>query len=178
MEFKYDCELVQTCGMCEEIINQKDIITHGCLEGYSSYTVDPNTFYFYPLADNGVTIIRRSNKELVEEPFDNNMNNISQKEKRNISRERKQMSKRSKLNDNSGIKLNFDEEKLLILEVQKQPPLWDYSLRLMQRRCTIKQRLWAEIVLALNGKISIEEAQKKFKSLHDTYHKIIQSEKE
>ncbi|XP_067213412.1 uncharacterized protein [Linepithema humile] len=87
------------------------------------------------------------------------------------------MSKRSKLNDNSEIKLNFDEKELLILEVQKRPPLWDYSLPLMQRRCTIKQRLWAEIVLALNGKISIEKAQKKFKSLHDTYRKIIQSEK-
>ncbi|XP_067207213.1 uncharacterized protein [Linepithema humile] len=150
---EYDYELVQTCGMCEEIINQKDVITHGCLEGYSSYTVDPNTFYFYPLADDGVTIIRRSNKELVEEPFDNNMNNVSQKEKRNISGERKQITfKRSKLNDNSEIKLNFDEEELLILEVQKRPPLWDYSLPLMQRRCTIKQRLWAEIVLALNVK--------------------------
>lgn len=45
-----DCELVQTCGVCEEICDQKDIKTHGCLEGYNSYTVDPNTLYFYPLA--------------------------------------------------------------------------------------------------------------------------------
>jgi len=25
-------------------------MTHGCLEGYNSYTIDPNTLYFYPLA--------------------------------------------------------------------------------------------------------------------------------
>lgn len=49
------------------------------------------------------------------------------------------------------MKLNFDDEELLILEVQKRPSLWDYSLPLAQRRCTIKQRLWSEIVLALNG---------------------------
>lgn len=61
------------------------------------------------------------------------------------------MSKRSKLSDGSGMKLNFDDEELLILEVQKRPSLWDYSLPLAQRRCTIKQRLWSEIVLALNG---------------------------
>ncbi|XP_011704855.1 PREDICTED: uncharacterized protein LOC105460113 [Wasmannia auropunctata] len=85
------------------------------------------------------------------------------------------MSKRTKLNFEN--KLNFDDEEFLIFEVEKRPSLWDYSLLLAQRKCTIKQQLWLEIALALNGKISAEEAQKKFKSLHDTYRKIVQSEK-
>lgn len=66
MEFRYDYELVQTCGVCEKICDQKDINTHGCLEGYNSYTVDPNTLYFYPLADDGITIVRRSDINNVE----------------------------------------------------------------------------------------------------------------
>ncbi|TGZ53999.1 Uncharacterized protein DBV15_12250 [Temnothorax longispinosus] len=143
---------------------------HGCLEGYSSYAVDPNTLYFYPLADDGTTIVRRSNinnvEQLVDEPFYNNCGNnvvhISQKGKRKVSGQVKQISnKRSKLNDSAGNKLNFDDVEFLILE-------WDYSLPLLQRKSTIKQRLWSEIALALNGKISAEETQKKFKSLHDT----------
>ncbi|XP_071577207.1 uncharacterized protein [Temnothorax nylanderi] len=180
-----DCELVQTCGVCEQICNQKDIAEHSCLEGYSSYAVDPNTLYFYPLADDGTTIVRRSNinnvEQLVDEPFydncGNNIVHISQKGKRKVSGQVKQISnKRSKLNDSAGNKLNFDDVEFLILEVQKRPPLWDYSLPLLQRKSTIKQRLWSEIALALNGKISAEETQKKFKSLHDTFRKIIQSE--
>lgn len=105
-------------------------------------------------------------EQLVEEPFhDNNKNNIvhiRQKETPRISGQLKQINynKRQKLNDSAGNKLNFDDEELLILEVQKRPPLWDYSLPLVQRRSTIRQRLWSEIAVAFNGKISAEEAQK------------------
>ncbi|XP_071636486.1 uncharacterized protein [Temnothorax longispinosus] len=104
---------------------------HGCLEGYSSYAVDPNTLYFYPLADDGTTIVRRSNinnvEQLVDEPFYNNCGNnvvhISQKGKRKVSGQVKQISnKRSKLNDSAGNKLNFDDVEFLILEVEKRPP--------------------------------------------------------
>ncbi|XP_024877932.1 uncharacterized protein LOC112458493 [Temnothorax curvispinosus] len=110
----------------------------------------------------GTTIVRRSNinnvEQLVDEPFYNNCGNnivhISQKGKRKVSGQVKQISnKRSKLNDSAGNKLNFDDVEFLILEVEKRPPLWDYSLPLLQRKSTIKQRLWSEIALALNDSL-------------------------
>ncbi|XP_018401690.1 PREDICTED: uncharacterized protein LOC108778878 [Cyphomyrmex costatus] len=137
-------EFVQTCGVCEQICNEANIKDHDCLDGYSSYIVNPKTLYFYPLADDGVTIVRRSNvnntEQLVQEPFyHEDRSNIIQipqstdsTERQKISEPLKKVSRKySKINENTRIKLNFDDEELLILEVQKRPSLWDYSLPLV-----------------------------------------------
>ncbi|XP_036139322.1 uncharacterized protein LOC118644593 isoform X2 [Monomorium pharaonis] len=50
--------LVQTCGLCETICDQADIAEHECLQGYTQYITDPDTLYFYPLLDDGVTVIK------------------------------------------------------------------------------------------------------------------------
>ncbi|KYM98503.1 hypothetical protein ALC62_10781 [Cyphomyrmex costatus] len=47
---------------------------------------------------------------------------------------------------------------------------------LKERNGKIKKQLWEEIAQILNGKFSWEELKLKFKSLHDTFRKIIQSE--
>ncbi|KYN00510.1 hypothetical protein ALC62_08718, partial [Cyphomyrmex costatus] len=73
-------------------------------------------------------------------------------------------------------RMSFDEEELLILEVQKREALWNFQLDVKQRNAKEKNKLWQEVSDALNGIISAETAKSKFKSLHDTYRKIIQSE--
>lgn len=50
-------------------------------------------------------------------------------------------------------KLSFDDEKILILEVQNRPVLWDYRLQLKDRNVKSNQA-WEEITKIFNGKIS------------------------
>lgn len=73
-------------------------------------------------------------------------------------------------------KLNHDDEETLILEVQLREPLWNYELPLPQHNIKITKNLWQEVANSLNGKITANEAKIKFKSLHDTYRRIIRSE--
>ncbi|XP_067214639.1 uncharacterized protein [Linepithema humile] len=91
---------VHTCGICEIIIEEKNIPTHSCIEGYNRLLIDEN-FYFYPVTDDD-GIVRRS------------------------------------LVDNEDV----------ILPVREH----------------------------ITGKLSGEEAKKKFKNLHDVYRRIIHSE--
>jgi len=88
------------------------------------------------------------------------------------------ISKKPQKNLNQGIraKLNHDDEETLILEVQLREPLWNYKLPLPQRNIRIVKNLWQEVANALNGKITTDEAKAKFKSLHDTYRRIIKTE--
>lgn len=87
-------------------------------------------------------------------------------------------SKKSQKNSNESIraKLNHDDEETLILEVQSREPLWNFKLPLPQRNIRITKKLWQEVANALDGKITADEAKTKFKSLHDTYRRIIRSE--
>ncbi|XP_071563991.1 uncharacterized protein [Temnothorax nylanderi] len=73
-------------------------------------------------------------------------------------------------------KLTDVEVELLILGVQKRTPLWDISLPLEQRNRETVRRLWDEVSAELNGKLNATDAQKKFKSLRDTFRKIVQAE--
>ncbi|CAL1677388.1 unnamed protein product [Lasius platythorax] len=49
---------------------------------------------------------------------------------------------------------------LLILEVQKRTPLWDFSLPLDQRNRETVRRLWDEVSAELNGKLNAADAKK------------------
>ncbi|TGZ51407.1 Uncharacterized protein DBV15_12432, partial [Temnothorax longispinosus] len=151
-----DYRIVHTCGVCEEICDGDDFKNHPCLEGYNNYFIDENTLYFYPVLEDGVTIVRRSqinNEErIVAEPF----------QQGTTSRKRTPISR-----------LNFDEEESLILEVQNRPPLWNFTLPLKDRSTQIKKQLWEEVAQTFNGKFSAETLKLKFKSLYDTFRKII-----
>lgn len=48
--------------------------------------------------------------------------------------------------------LSFDEEELLILEVQKREALWNFQLDIRQRNPKKRNKLWQEVSDALNGK--------------------------
>ncbi|KAJ8949477.1 hypothetical protein NQ318_005944 [Aromia moschata] len=52
-----EIKVVYTCGQCEVIVDE--IMDHPCIEGYGHIYVD-NNHYFYPVLDDGKTIIRRS----------------------------------------------------------------------------------------------------------------------
>lgn len=54
-------------------------------------------------------------------------------------------------------KLNFDDEEILILEVQNRPALWNYTLPLKERSAKMKKQLWEEIAQILNGKNKLIE---------------------
>ncbi|KYN02042.1 hypothetical protein ALC62_07156, partial [Cyphomyrmex costatus] len=42
---------VHTCGICEVIVEETSIPTHGCMEAYTQLFIDEN-FYFYPVTEN------------------------------------------------------------------------------------------------------------------------------
>ncbi|XP_077273118.1 uncharacterized protein LOC143903424 isoform X2 [Temnothorax americanus] len=73
-------------------------------------------------------------------------------------------------------KLSVEEEEHLILAVQHRRPLWDISQPVDQRSKKTRKRLWEEVADELNGVLDTIAVQQKFKSLRDTYRKIVQSE--
>lgn len=173
MDFQEQIRIVYTCGMCEEIC--EEIEGHHCIEGYNKMYIDGNN-YFYPMLDDGKTIVRRSmmlgNTEKIvldnqENVNPNTFDLVKAAEKNTRVSTAKNV--RSK-------KLTDLETEILILEVQKRTPLWDFSLSLQQRSRETVRRLWDEVSMELNGKLNAAEIQKKFKSLRDTYRKIIQAE--
>ncbi|XP_071627674.1 uncharacterized protein [Temnothorax longispinosus] len=73
-------------------------------------------------------------------------------------------------------KLSVEEEEHLILAVRHRRPLWDISQPVDQRSKKTRKRLWEEVADELNGVLDAIAVQQKFKSLRDTYRKIVQSE--
>ncbi|XP_011056194.1 PREDICTED: uncharacterized protein LOC105147105 [Acromyrmex echinatior] len=170
--------LVQTCGLCEMICEQADIGKHACLKGYTQYITEPDTLYFYPLLDDGVTVIKSRVSSI-----DKKQIITVQLRKKNTDfitpihlSEQNSCEKRKNLDESLKTKLSHDDEETLILEVQLREPLWNYKLPLSLRNLKITKNLWQEVANALNGKITANEAKTKFKSLHDTYRRIIRSE--
>ncbi|KYN07826.1 hypothetical protein ALC62_01199, partial [Cyphomyrmex costatus] len=167
---------VQTCGLCETICNLNNVATHDCLRGYFNYTTDEN-LYFYPLLDDGVTIVRRSlvqgSEVIATVPLQSNnivfiqctyiidSNNIQPTLNTGQKKE----------------KLSLEEEGTLILEVQCRQPLWNFRLPLAQRNNKITKCLWQEASNAINGKLNAIGCKNKFKNFHDIYRRLINSEK-
>ncbi|KYN06217.1 hypothetical protein ALC62_02809, partial [Cyphomyrmex costatus] len=161
---------VQTCGLCETICDEDEVPTHECLQGYSNFITDDN-LYFYPLLEDGKTIVKRSliqgAETIASVPFHgDNQENI-----RSINNNKDSNQKNAK------VKLSPEEEKMLILEVQCREPLWNFRLPLIQRNCRITRALWEEVSKALNGKLSAAGCKSKFKNFHDTYRRLVNAEK-
>ncbi|XP_018354310.1 PREDICTED: uncharacterized protein LOC108755666 [Trachymyrmex septentrionalis] len=170
--------LVQTCGLCEMICEQAEIGKHACLKGYTQYITEPDTLYFYPLLDDGVTVIKSRVSSI-----DKKQIITVQLPKKNTDfvmpihlSEPNSCEKRRNSDEGLKTKLSHDDEETLILEVQLREPLWNYKLPLSQRNLKITKKLWQEVANALNGKITVNEVKTKFKSLHDTYRRIIRLE--
>ncbi|XP_067203513.1 uncharacterized protein [Linepithema humile] len=172
---------VHTCGICEIIIEEKNIPTHSCIEGYNRLLIDEN-FYFYPVTDDD-GIVRRSlvdNEDVilpVREHITGTIKILSTINKEASQRENKTRSL-NKRNNRKATKstFNYDEEELLILSVQERRSLWDFTIPLEQQCLRLTKKLWDEVSETLGGKLSGEEAKKKFKNLHDVYRRIIHSE--
>ncbi|XP_011861240.1 PREDICTED: uncharacterized protein LOC105558262 isoform X3 [Vollenhovia emeryi] len=62
------------------------------------------------------------------------------------------------------------------IPVQCRRPLWDSNQPVSEKSRKIRKRLWKEVADELNGVLDAAAVQQKFKSLRDTYRKIIQSE--
>ncbi|XP_072750755.1 uncharacterized protein [Anoplolepis gracilipes] len=155
-----DIAVVHTCGVCEMIIDQNNIPTYVCMEGYTRFFIDEN-FYFYPVTDDN-KIIRRSlvsNEEIVL-PVRKNIpgtikilspvNRETQGENENRSFNKKEANRRSKCT------VNYDDEELLILSVQERRPLWDFTVPLEQQSQRLTKKLWDEVNLAEKPKKNLK----------------------
>ncbi|XP_029176606.1 LOW QUALITY PROTEIN: uncharacterized protein LOC114944729 [Nylanderia fulva] len=164
---------VQTCGLCEIICNEDEVPSHECLQGYSNFITD-NNLYFYPVLDDGETIVRRSLTQDAETiasvPFHgDNQGQINRIFDPLIIIDFNQKSAKEKL--------SLEEEEMLILEVQCREPLWNFRLPLIQRNCRITRALWEEVSQTFNGKLSAAGCKSKFKNFHDTYRRLVNAEK-
>ncbi|KYN02829.1 hypothetical protein ALC62_06345, partial [Cyphomyrmex costatus] len=132
------------------------------------------------LADDGVTIIKsrvpniNKNERVTTQSHKKNIDFVTSKQ--GILSEQNSCEKQRNSDEGLKAKLNHDDEETLILEVQLREPLWNYKLPLSLRNVKITKNLWQEVANALNGKITANEAKMKFKSLHDTYRRLIRLE--
>ncbi|XP_077282177.1 uncharacterized protein LOC143908393 isoform X1 [Temnothorax americanus] len=156
---------VMTCGLCEVICEADNVTKHECLQGYTEYFMDENTCYFYPVCEDG-SILRRSLINNQELTVQENPSSILTNKRKNI---------RKKLNVDEKQKL-LELEEQLIFEVHAREPLWNPQIELPLRSKKAIAQLWKEVSEALNEKLSETEAKAKFKSLHDAYRRIINTE--
>ncbi|XP_029666668.1 uncharacterized protein LOC115237633 [Formica exsecta] len=155
-------QFVNTCGVCEEIIDNNKISIHKCVEGYKQVYIDANR-YFYPICDNG-QIIRRS--------LINNTEKIVRKRIDEISIISEESSE-----THSNFLDSTDIEELLIEEVAKHEVLYNYSLPIQERNRYVISEIWTEISKALNGRLDPKQAAKKWKTLRDSYSRELAKEK-
>ncbi|XP_011859186.1 PREDICTED: uncharacterized protein LOC105556705 [Vollenhovia emeryi] len=176
-----------TCGVCMSKVNRSEIVNHKCCRNWHSVTIDANANIFYPTNQKGnylAKMICNNKEQLVL---------INNKENGQFSFENVQINKEvvaeSDLPTNDCCISGSDSqesfstldkstlEEMLILEVRNRPPLYDYTLPLSVRGRYKIAELWKEISDALQGLMSPEEAKKRWKSLKDTYSKIVAEEK-
>ncbi|KYN04962.1 hypothetical protein ALC62_04151, partial [Cyphomyrmex costatus] len=165
--------LVNTCGICEEIVEESSILTHKCLEGFEQFIIDKNR-YFYPACDNGA-IIRRS-------AMDNNIEDIVLDESPNnfekdtnvehVALNESYISPLSETNSNISSNCSHDLieiEELLIEEVSKREVLYNYNLPLTQRNRTITNEAWKAVSEALQGIKNVFSSVQKKEHLCNCY---------
>ncbi|KMQ89596.1 histone H3 [Lasius niger] len=156
---------VNTCGVCETIVIETEIADHSCVAGFSNIFINYDSKYFYPQCENG-DIIRKSalpggmegivvdptiSQQDTDEPVSEATNSFNQPS-------------------------NLDER--LIEEVRRREPLYNFRLPLAQRGRKQTKHMWQDISTELNGEISADGAAKRWKSLRDTFMKIIAEERQ
>ncbi|XP_044590877.1 uncharacterized protein LOC123269332 [Cotesia glomerata] len=177
MDLDEQIQVVYTCGVCNIIV--EIIETHSCIESYGKIYLDDNN-YFYPMTDTGA-IIRRSllndgTEAVVEDVDAENQNpNVSGK-KNSLKKAVPSKSPKRPVSTKRSEKLDDIDIELLILEVEKRIPLWNFTIPIEERSRETVSNLWEEVSTALNGQISGPDAKKKFKSLRDVYRRIIHAE--
>ncbi|XP_029166654.1 uncharacterized protein LOC114937392 [Nylanderia fulva] len=155
-----EIQLVNTCGICEEIVDKPEIRKHKCLAGFKKFYVDKNR-YFYPVCEDN-TIIRRS-------AMNNGEENIVIDETPIVSNKESET-----FNDFSD---SMDIDELFIEEVSKHEVLYNYSIPLQQRNRAIINETWIEVSKALGGRLDPKQAAKKWKILRDSYSRELAKEK-
>ncbi|XP_024876519.1 uncharacterized protein LOC112457599 isoform X1 [Temnothorax curvispinosus] len=152
--------LVNTCGVCETIVNETEMAQHSCVAGFPTIFINNESRYFYPQCENG-DIIRKSAlpggmEEIVVDPI-----TLQQDPDESVSEAINSFNQSN----------NIDER--LIEEVRRHEPLYNFRLPLTQRGRKQTKQMWQDISTELNGEISADGAAKRWKSLRDTFMKII-----
>ncbi|XP_011876493.1 PREDICTED: uncharacterized protein LOC105566804 [Vollenhovia emeryi] len=62
-------------------------------------------------------------------------------------------------------------EEILIEEVRKRPPLWNFKLHISERGARTKEKLWEEIAVNMKGEMTVGQIKKKWKSLSDMFRR-------
>ncbi|XP_071578950.1 uncharacterized protein [Temnothorax nylanderi] len=136
--------LVYTCGMCETILHKNEIDPHLCFEGFNEFYIDEN-LYIYPQSDDG-QIIRKSlvdgTEAMVLEPRE----------------ETTQIQNREA--DGNWQNQKVLQEEQLIEEVRKRPALYDCRRPLAERGLRARNKLWEEIVAAMNSTMDVATIKK------------------
>ncbi|CAI6363325.1 unnamed protein product [Macrosiphum euphorbiae] len=71
----------------------------------------------------------------------------------------------SEINDDD----DAEDYSKLIIAVRERHPLWDHRIPMSNRYESIKQKLWDEIYVELNGAYSLDTIKKKWKYLREKY---------
>ncbi|KYN22362.1 hypothetical protein ALC57_05242 [Trachymyrmex cornetzi] len=178
-------DVVYTCSICETICHSHEVRNHPCLEGFQRYHIDKN-LYFHPQCDNG-SIIRKSlvrgqevfvEEEIAQEDIEQERADQEENEvmERNIDIEDNNLNSSDRPINLPARKVCIEE--LLIEEVRKRPPLWNYKLHISKRGGRAKEKLWEEIADSMKGEMTVQEIKKKWKSLSDMFRRLRRSHKQ
>ncbi|XP_044585480.1 uncharacterized protein LOC123265689 [Cotesia glomerata] len=165
MDLDEQIQVVYTCGVCNIIV--EIIETHSCIESYGKIYFDDNN-YFYPMTDTGA-IIRRSllndgTEAVVEDVDAENQNpNVSGK-KNSLKKAVPSKSPQRPVSTKRSEKLDDIDIELLILEVEKRIPLWNFTIPIEERSRETVSNLWEEVSTALNEKLVAWTLKKSLKA--------------
>ncbi|XP_077280527.1 uncharacterized protein LOC143907561 [Temnothorax americanus] len=137
--------LLYTCDICENVIHKNEVDLHPCFQGFTHVYINNDLHILYPQTDDG-QIIRKSlvdgTEAMVVEPREETTQILNQEADGNW---------RSK---------KIQEEEQLIEEVRKRPPLYDCRRPLAERALKARNKLWEEIIAAMNSTMDIASIKK------------------
>ncbi|XP_011883826.1 PREDICTED: uncharacterized protein LOC105570976, partial [Vollenhovia emeryi] len=166
--------ILYTCSICETICSSDEIKNHPCLRGFTRHFVDQN-YYFHPQCDDG-SIIRKSlvggQEVLVEEQAEQEEAEQEEADQLMVV----DTNIEGDCSNSNDCPMNLLErktrnEEILIEEVRKRPPLWNFKLHISERGARTKEKLWEEIAVNMKGEMTVGQIKKKWKSLSDMFRR-------